>query len=493
MKLPRTIRDKLFALSIVPVLLMAVAAVFTAFTVSATLGGVGSLFEKNLILQETLAQVAAAKANLSAYMETKNSDNLRRFIHYSRILSQKAAFWDASVGADEESLIERNIAALLAEFIAAGDAAVQAKRGRNIPEYGPRYDRVEELEASIRERADALVVGRLDSQLEAFTAFSAGMRRLRVLNAASIFAALLFGVSIILYYSLKIASPIVHLGMEADKIARGEFDDVALAVEADDEIGAAAYAFNLMKKSIKDSIDSIRSKAEVERALMEERVKNLEMVGLLRNAELAALQARINPHFLFNTLNAGVQLAVVEDADRTRTFLERLTRLMRYSFRDLDAPVALREEIDCLQSYLYLMSIRFPDVFHFAVSMDEDAAEAVIPKMIIQPLAENAVRHGLHDRTAGALRAVRAFRAGGDVRIVVEYNGNGIAEERIAEIFEAAADGRDLKSSGGGGLGLVNVIRRLRLFSGRDDVLSVESLDPSGTRVTISIPHREAY
>jgi nitrogen fixation/metabolism regulation signal transduction histidine kinase len=493
MKLVRTIRDKLVAAAIIPVLLMAAAAVFTAFTVSATLSGVGSLFEKNLILQETLAEAAAAKANLSAYMGTKNSDNLRRFIHYSRLLSQKAAFWDAPSGSDKEALVERNIAALLAEFIAAGDAAVQAKRGRNIREYGPRYDRVEELAASIRERADTLVVGRLDAQLEAFTAFDAGMRRVRVLNALSIAAALLFGVSIILYFTLKIASPIAHLGMEANKIARGEFDDTELAVEADDEIGAAAYAFNLMKKSIKDSIDGIRSKAEVERALMEERVKNLEMAGLLRNAELAALQARINPHFLFNTLNAGVQLAVVEEADRTRTFLERLTRLMRYSFRDLEAPVALHEEIDCLQAYLYLMSIRFPDVFQFSVSVETDAADAAMPKMIIQPIVENAVQHGLQDRTSGALLTVRAFRVDGDVRIVVEDNGHGIARERVDEIFQAARDGRDLKSSGGGGLGLVNVICRLRLFSGRNDVLSVESLDPSGTRVTISIPYREEY
>jgi len=150
--------------------------------------------------------------------------------------------------------------------------------------------------------------------------------------------------------------------------------------------------------------------------------------------ELAFLRAQIQPHFLFNTLNTGIQLAVVEEADKTRNYLERLTRLMRYSFRDLETPVALAEEIECLQSYLYLMSIRFPGVFTFRVSVESPADRAIMPKMIIQPLVENAIRHGFRDKTEGAALTVQADLQGEDVRILIEDNGAGITEDRVHEI-----------------------------------------------------------
>lgn len=491
MKLMESINDKLVAAALAPVLLMAMTAVFTAFTIAAAVGGAESLFDQNYFLQELLTQTTAAKTNLHSYMATKNSDTLRRYIHYSRLLAEKAAHLDRGVRLDNEAMIERNIAALIGKFIAAGDAAIQAKRGRNIGEYGQRMERVEEVAASIQERANALVLARLDVQLEAFAAFARGMQRVRLLNAATVAAALAFSVFVILYYTRKMTMPIARLGAEAHKIADGNLEGEELPEDGQDEIGAAAKAFNLMKRSVRESFEEIRNKAEIERALMEERVKNLEMAGLLRNAELSALQARINPHFLFNTLNAGIQLAVVEEADRTRKYLERLTRLMRYSFRDIEAPVALSEEIECLQSYLYLMSIRFPGVFSFDVEVRPEAERASMPKLIIQPLAENAVRHGLKDKTEGARLAVRAALEEGDLTVTIEDNGPGISEERVREIFLAAKEGHDLRGSEGGGLGMVNVIRRLQLFSGREDVVSIESILPTGTRVSIRIPFRE--
>jgi len=486
-----TIRERLILFAVVPVFLMAVAAVFTALTVNASLAGVGALFEKNLFLKEVLANTDSAKVNLYAYMETKNSDNLRLFMHYSRLLAEKSSRLDVRTAGDEETLLERNLAALLKEFIAAGDEAVQAKRGRAIAEYGRRYDRAEELASFIRDRADALSLYRLDRQMDTFETFSANMRLVRALNAAAILGALLFGVSIILYLSLKITDPIVHLGNAAERIGLGIFDDEPIPVEGEDEIGTTAHAFNLMKRSIKNSIEEIRKKAEIERELMAEQVKNLEMSGLLRNAELAALQARVNPHFLFNTLNTGVQLAVVEEAERTRVFLERLTRLMRYSFRDLDIPVAVKEEAESVSVYFYLMSIRFPDTYDFSLSVSPEVELAVMPKMILQPLVENAVRHGFRNKSSGARVSIRAAREGEDLRIEVENNGESISEERAAQIFQAARDGVDLKGAGEGGFGLGNVIRRLRLFSGREDVLSIERAEPEGTRIAIAIPYRE--
>jgi sensor histidine kinase YesM len=494
MKLPRTIHNKLVSIAVAPVLLIALAAVFAAYIVAAALSNMGALFQKNYYIRELLSETSAAENNLSLYMSSKNSENLRRYFHYSRVLSERIRELDSTVYTGGETLIERNIAALIGEFISAGDAAVQAKRGRNTPEYASYQNRIRELGGQIQERSSALRLLLLDNQLESFTLLSRGMRRVLALNSAAIAAALLLAVFIILYFTRRISAPISRLGAEAKNIAQGIFDETVLAVEEEDEIGAAARAFNLMKRSIQDAINEIQNKAEVERALLQERMKNLEMTGLLRKAELEALQARINPHFLFNTLNTGFQLAVVEEAEKTGKFLERLASLMRYSFRESNSTATLSEEIDCLQSYLYLMTIRFPGVFHIDVSMEEPTKNALIPKMTIQPLAENAISHGLQAKTEGARLSVRGRLDRDRVVIMVEDNGAGITESRIREIFEAVEQKHDVAASPGDshGHGLVNVIQRLRQFSDdARDVFFIEPLEP-GTRVTISIPYREA-
>jgi sensor histidine kinase YesM len=505
------IYSKLISIAITPVLLIAMAAVLTAYTVSASVSGMAALFEKNYYLEELLTEVAAAEDNLSGYISSRNTASLRQYYSYSQRLSGKSRELDSELYTSEGVLIERDMAELIRGFLAAGEAAVQAKRGWNTPEYTLQHRRVQELGSQIRERTAALRLFMLDNQLVSFTAFSNGMRRAMLLNLATIGAALVLAIFVILYFTQKISAPISLLGSEARKIARGIFDGQVLAVEGDDEISATAKAFNLMKKSIQDSINEIHTKAEVERALLQEKMKNLEMTGLLRKAELDALQAKINPHFLFNTLNTGLQLAVVEGAEKTRIFLEQLASLMRYSFRESDNSITtFQEEVAYLKSYLYLMTIRFPNVFDIDISINGDTENALVPKMIIQPLAENAIRHGLQQKTQDARLSLLGELKNDNLVIVVEDNGTGIRQERIREIFAAAEHNKDITgqspqslslqsaqsspgdNSAGHGHGLSNVIRRLRHFSGRTDVFSIEPVVPSGTRITINIPFKEA-
>jgi sensor histidine kinase YesM len=438
-------------------------------------------------------------------MSSKNSENLRSYMYNSRILGERILDLDHSTYTDESTLIERNIASLLKDFIVAGDAAVQAKRARNTREYDFHHNRFRELGAQIQERSNALRLFLLDDQVNTLAAFSSGMTRVRRFNMATIGSAFLFGFILIFYYTKKISTPIFRLGQEANKIAQGIFDETVLPLEGEDEVSITSHAFNIMKSSIQESISAIQNKANIENALLQERMKNLEMSGLLQKSELEALQARINPHFLFNSLNTGLQLAVVEDADKTRQFLEQLAQLMRYSFRETEQSAALlSEEIEYIRSYMYLMTIRFPGVFSIDISMDFDAKKALFPKMIIQPLVENAISHGLYQKTEDACLKIHGFLDENMIVLCVEDNGIGITEERKAEIFDAADKKKDQISSGnpisygnqisGGnhGHGLVNVIWRLRLFSGLSDVFFIEPLEPSGTRIRIRIPFQEA-
>jgi len=436
MKRFSSIHFRLISITIAPVLIIALAAILTAYTISASMTSIAMLFEKNYHIEAILAEVSAAENNLSSYISSRNSESLGQYYSNSQNLREKIQEMDTVMFTNEGVLIERDIEALVNEFSIAGEAAIQARRGRNTPEYTRQHRQVQELAGQIQERATALRIFMLDNQLKSFSVFSEGMRRVMILNLCTIAAALSLGIFVVLYFTPKISAPIAHLGTEARKIARGIFDESVLSVEADDEIGAAARAFNLMKQSIQSSINEIRAKAEVEKALMQERMKNLEMTGLLRKAELDALQAKINPHFLFNTLNTGLQLAVVEGAEKTRVFLEQLAFLMRYSFRESDNSIAtFQEEVTYLKSYLYLMTIRFPDLFNIDINVSGDTENALVPKMIIQPLAENAIRHGLQQKTSNARLKLNGKILDNNLVITMEDNGTGISNERIKEIL----------------------------------------------------------
>ncbi len=488
-RLLSSFRSRLVAAGIAPIILMGFAAAFNSAISATNLRRVSQLFSLDLFMEDTLSSVDAVVANLAVYIDTKNSDALRACMHHTKALAEKAGALSGKPSYSEDAIIERNLAVLIRRLIAESESAIRAKRGRNIPEYGERYQKVSLLASFIHDRADALSLERLELNLDAFATLAEQSGDAAILLGLMLGSAMAFAASVVSSLSLRLTEPLDALAAAAVRISDGDFSGGPLSDYGDDEIGQTAEAFNVMQASVEAHIGEIKNKAAVEASLMDERLKNLEMEGHLRSAELKALQSRINPHFLFNTLNTGIQLATVEDADRTRVFLERLAGLMRYSFRDLDAPVALRDELACLRDYVYLMRIRFPDSMDFDISAEPEAEAAALPKMIIQPLVENSIRHGFADKPSGARVRVSARIAGDDLVVSIEDNGSGLPDERAGEIMAAADEGRELGDAEGG-LGMANVIARLRLFAGRRDVVEFRDAKP-GTLIVLRVPFKE--
>jgi len=488
-RLLSSFRSRLVAAGIAPIILMGVAAAFDSAISATNQKRVSQLFSLDLFMEETLSSVDAVVENLAVYIDTKNSDALRACMHHTKALSEKVGALSGGASYSEDAMLERNLAVLTRRMIAESEAAIRARRGRNIPEYGARYQKVRLLASFIHDRADALSLERLKLNLDAFATLDEQSGRAAALLGAMLASAMIFAAAVVSTFSLKLTDPLDAAA--AVRISEGDFSGGPLSAYGDDEIGQTAEAFNVMQASVEANIEEIKNKAAVEASLMEERLKNLEMEGHLRSAELKALQSRINPHFLFNTLNTGIQLATVEDADRTRVFLERLAGLMRYSFRDLDAPVALRDELACLRDYVYLMRIRFSDSMTFEIAAEPGAESAALPKMIVQPLVENSIRHGFADKPSGARVRVSARIDGGDLVVTIEDNGSGLLEGRAKEILDAADEGRELGNAEGG-LGMANVIARLRLFAGRQDVVEFRDANP-GTLIVLRVPFKEAF
>lgn len=193
----------------------------------------------------------------------------------------------------------------------------------------------------------------------------------------------------------------------------------------------------------------------------------------LLEARLAALTLQIRPHFLFNALNA-VSALLHEDPEKADRTLARLADLLR---RTLDAgrrpEVALGEELELLDRYLEIERTRFPDRLRDAVDVPEELRAARVPPLLLQPLAENAIRHGLSRRSAPGRLSVTARAA--DARLTIRVENDGAAGEAVEE---------------GAGIGLANVRERLAALYGADGTLDIERRPDGGALVTVTLPLR---
>lgn len=198
-----------------------------------------------------------------------------------------------------------------------------------------------------------------------------------------------------------------------------------------------------------------------------------ELRRLAVRAELRALQAQINPHFLFNALNTLYGLVPRQAAEARQTVMN-LAEIFRYFLRNDDTTIPLEEELRIVEAYLQIETLRLGGKLRKEIHVDPDALRIPIPILSIQPLVENAVKHGIAPHAAGGLVRLEARLAGGGLDILVEDTGGGFG-----------AGGRDPKE--GAGVGLENVARRLKLSYGPDAELRIGS-GPNGTAVSFTVP-----
>ncbi|MEH7304554.1 sensor histidine kinase [Neobacillus drentensis] len=205
-----------------------------------------------------------------------------------------------------------------------------------------------------------------------------------------------------------------------------------------------------------------------------------------QQAELKALQAQIDPHFLFNTLEAIRMVAVVEGSKTSSKMIFHLSKLFRYSLESKDT-VPLYTEIEYVNQYLKLMQFKFPNKLQVDIHIPSDVEQTPVQKLILQPIIENYFVHGFRKNCSENELHIRATQLGETLEITVEDNGKGITEEDLAMIVQHlnCEDGDEMDS-----IGLRNIHQRLKLKFGNAFGISVKSIKDKGTIVTLSIPVR---
>jgi two-component system LytT family sensor kinase len=205
--------------------------------------------------------------------------------------------------------------------------------------------------------------------------------------------------------------------------------------------------------------------------------KKLEQQQLhLNEARLAALSRQINPHFLFNTLNSVASL-IRQDPNQARQVVYNLSKILRRLLRQQDNLTSLGEELSFVDDYLAIEMVRFGDKLRFVKEIDPATLDLLVPSMLLQPLVENSIRHGLSSKVDGGTIKVRSRMAGRRLQILVEDDGVGIPEAKLATLFEQ-------------GIGVSNVNERLKVLFGDDYKMWIDSRPGEGTSTGIEIPEQ---
>lgn len=283
-------------------------------------------------------------------------------------------------------------------------------------------------------------------------------------TAIVILFALLYGIRL----SRSITRPIMKLSARAEEVARGDLT---------------------ARQPIQSETNEIRTLSEGMESMVERLNQQMQEVQLkqesLRRTELALLQAQINPHFLYNTMDTIIWLIEAEKTQEAVEMVSNLSSFFRHSLSRGEDVITLEEEERHVRSYLQIQRARYKDIMEYSVDIDPRIHSALIPKLTLQPLVENALYHGIKlKRALGHIR-VTGWIEDGHVLLQVADNGMGMTQQRLEHLR------RTVETEERVGFGVSAVNQRLQLMFGREYGLSLDSREGIGTTVTIRIPYRE--
>ncbi|HEX2986541.1 MAG TPA: sensor histidine kinase [Caproiciproducens sp.] len=280
--------------------------------------------------------------------------------------------------------------------------------------------------------------------------------------------AIIFASIIALILSKAITRPVKMLETTMHKVEEGNFD-VKSEIRTENEIGHLSKTFNVMISKIK--------------LLMEAAVKNEEEK---RKNEIKALQAQINPHFLYNTLDTIIWMSAGGKNEEVVEVTSALARLFRTSIDEGGSLVPLAIEIENIKSYLTIQKMRYKDKLTYRVEVPEELSFLKTPKLILQPIVENAVYHGIKMSETGGEIFISASTTARDLIITVQDSGVGMSAEQIENLFI-----KDKQDHSGMGIGVINVNNRIKLCFGERYGLFYSSVQGRGTKVDILLPRLE--
>lgn len=298
--------------------------------------------------------------------------------------------------------------------------------------------------------------------------------RVSILGLAIILLVLLIALLFVYIVSFLTTNRLLRLSRHLNRLALGDLHVVS-RIDGNDEIGQLSRQFNYMVESIRTLMNQVVEKTEQNNAL--------EIAQ--REIKLKMLASQINPHFLFNALESIRMNAHSKGEREIANVVRLLGRLMRKNLEVGRERTPLKEEIEMVRSYLEIQKFRYEDRLRYNISIEPLADGILVPPLIVQPLVENAVIHGVEDKEDGVEVSVQIELHENVVEIIVRDNGLGMKEERLAEVVRSISTPDE---RGNNRIGLRNVHQRLVLSYGEEHGLKISSQQGVGTEISFTIP-----
>lgn len=266
--------------------------------------------------------------------------------------------------------------------------------------------------------------------------------------------------------SRGITQPIQKLKQSMALVQEGNFQAGNVESDSNNEIGSLTETFNVMTRRIQELMEEIIS---------EQKAK--------RKSELKALQSQINPHFLYNTLDSIIWMAEGKKNEEVVLMTASLARLLRQNISNEDEEILIYQEVEYCKNYLTIQKMRYQDKMEFEIQVEPSIGNEKIIKLVLQPLIENAIYHGLKYKESKGFLLIRGYEQDGNILFEIQDNGVGMSEETLNHIFE-----KHTVNYRSNGVGVYNVQKRIQLTYGPEYGISYTSVQGEGTTAVVKIP-----
>ena len=473
-------------------IIMLAASLLTTMRLSYySMQNLGNSYKSNSELTHFSNAVATAEKAMENYINYRSFESIDAYYNSRTKVEDYYEQFQDFPSKNEVAHKEYIVHQLTEAFLYYSNLAISARRANNEEKISINYNYA--MDSYNYLTSQILELNSLRLQQNAVR-YDENQSRIVFSNTMSIVFFLVFSVMlfVVLYLTItSIMEPLGEISEVAHKVARRNFDVPLFNRTTNDEIGTICTAFDRMIISIREYIDTIWEKARTEAELKE---KEIEMQALYTDAQLRALQNQVNPHFLFNTLNTGAQLAMMENADKTCYFIEQVADFFRYNIQQQQRMVSIDEELGLVDNFVYIMKVRFGNRLEFTKEIPDGTFPQQIPSMTLQPLVENCIKHGLKNTKGKVTLKVEVEDK--FIVISVNDNGEGMPEKTREAVFKAVASEttrlpQDVldDNSTHNGTGLISVFLRLQLQFHRYDLFDITGGDNGeGTKFIIKVP-----
>ncbi len=480
------LQAKISGIYIISSIMVLIVSILLIYGMNAMSVEMDMAYQDNRRLNELSESLNTVQNSMTEYLSYKTSDALENYYISDQAFNEQIEELSSDISDDKYASMERSIKNMSLDYLDKVSMTIEAKRGRNVEKYRTNYEAATKLYNYIGTYIVSLNEEQFASNSVKYSEILNSFKRFEIIGVLVITIVIVSNIIMIISIAGALIKPLRDLSVSAEEIADGNFDIDPPESKSTDEIGVLTKAFNKMVISIREYINRLKESMEKERSMQE---KELMMETHLKDAQLKYLQAQINPHFLFNTLNAGAQLAMMEGADRTYEYVQTVADFFRYNVKKQNNEVTVREEIELIDNYIEILNVRFSGDIHYSKQIDERLLNTSMPSMILQPIVENSVNHGIREMGDKGQINLKVYREDDLVKISIKDNGKGMTEDDIDRVLNGTWKYEEQKSDSNG-IGMDNVIARLKLHAGNDKVISIfsEGLG-KGTEVVLSLPY----